>query len=80
MSWREYPIAELNFALHEWSTKRLRAVIGSGLPTIGVTAFPKLFSMPMSTGESFIEFWMPSPTTNAPRMTSLEPALRLVEN
>ena len=35
--------------------------------------------MPMSTGESFIEFWMPSPTTNAPRMTSFVPALRLVE-
>ena len=28
--------------------------IGSGLPMIGVTGLPRLFSMPMSTGESFM--------------------------
>ena len=53
--------------------------MGSGLPTIGVMGFWKLFWMPMSMGESFIEFWIPSPTTNAARMTSFLPALRLVE-
>ena len=32
------------------------ATIGIGLPTIGVTGFDRLFSMPMSIGESFISF------------------------
>ncbi len=77
MSCREYPIAEVNFVLHAWSRKRLRPVIGRGVPTSGVTGLLKLFSMPMSTGESFIEFWIPSPTTNAARMTLDDPSFRL---
>ena len=34
---------------------------------------PGLFTMPMSTGESFMSFWMPSPKTNCRRMTSFAP-------